>query len=209
MWNYAQHFALNDNSYTTQFGPSSPGAINLVSGQTNGLAATLNVFVGANTLLHTTHEAFGGTPGDTRQLYADRRRRPVARRVLEPRHRSGHVEWHATSATCSTPGTSPGAGSKGGFDLTITNPNGTTGCGRADQPDGAGHAGIHIDRLHSASRAVPILCLDAQSDPRAAELGRGDRPQPDPAYPHAGSGQPSIRHQRLLRRAQCRTTCRR
>ena len=26
MWNYAQHFALNDNSYGTTFGPSTPGA---------------------------------------------------------------------------------------------------------------------------------------------------------------------------------------
>ena len=39
LWNYAQHFALNDNNYTTQFGPSTPGAINLISGQTNGVAA--------------------------------------------------------------------------------------------------------------------------------------------------------------------------
>ena len=36
LWNYAQHYTLNDNSYNTQFGPSTPGAINLVSGQTNG-----------------------------------------------------------------------------------------------------------------------------------------------------------------------------
>ncbi len=36
LWNYAQHFTLNDNSYSTQFGPSTPGAINVVSGQTNG-----------------------------------------------------------------------------------------------------------------------------------------------------------------------------
>jgi phospholipase C len=39
LWNLAQHFALNDNSYSTQFGPSSPGAINLISGQTNGAEA--------------------------------------------------------------------------------------------------------------------------------------------------------------------------
>ena len=39
LWNYAQHYTLNDNSYSTQFGPSTPGAINLVSGQTNGAAA--------------------------------------------------------------------------------------------------------------------------------------------------------------------------
>lgn len=32
MWNYAQNFALNDNSFSTIFGPSTPGALNLVSG---------------------------------------------------------------------------------------------------------------------------------------------------------------------------------
>ncbi|MGY4304804.1 phospholipase C [Bradyrhizobium sp. USDA 4369] len=36
LWNYAQHFALNDNSYSSQFGPSTVGALNLVAGQTNG-----------------------------------------------------------------------------------------------------------------------------------------------------------------------------
>ncbi|MGA9857421.1 MAG: alkaline phosphatase family protein [Solirubrobacteraceae bacterium] len=36
MWNYAQHFAMSDNSYGTTFGPSTPGALNLVSGQTHG-----------------------------------------------------------------------------------------------------------------------------------------------------------------------------
>jgi phospholipase C len=39
LWNYAQHFTLNDNSYDTQFGPSSPGAINAVSGNTHGATA--------------------------------------------------------------------------------------------------------------------------------------------------------------------------
>jgi len=36
LWNYAQHFAMSDNSYNTTFGPSTPGALNLVSGQTHG-----------------------------------------------------------------------------------------------------------------------------------------------------------------------------
>jgi phospholipase C len=35
LWNYAQHFALNDNSFGTTFGPSTPGAINLISGNTH------------------------------------------------------------------------------------------------------------------------------------------------------------------------------
>jgi len=36
LWNYAQHFAMSDNSFNTTFGPSTPGALNLVSGQTHG-----------------------------------------------------------------------------------------------------------------------------------------------------------------------------
>jgi phospholipase C len=39
LWNYAQHYTLGDNSYDTQFGPSTPGAVNLISGQTNGAVA--------------------------------------------------------------------------------------------------------------------------------------------------------------------------
>ena len=37
LWTLAQHFALNDNSFGSTFGPSTPGAINLVSGNTHGL----------------------------------------------------------------------------------------------------------------------------------------------------------------------------
>jgi phospholipase C len=36
-WNYAQHYSMSDNSYDTTFGPSAPGAINLVSGDTGGV----------------------------------------------------------------------------------------------------------------------------------------------------------------------------
>ncbi len=39
LWNYAQNYALNDNSYDNQFGPSTPGAINLISGDTEGAVA--------------------------------------------------------------------------------------------------------------------------------------------------------------------------
>ncbi|HEY4219111.1 MAG TPA: alkaline phosphatase family protein [Gemmatimonadaceae bacterium] len=37
LWNYAQHFAMSDNSYSDQYGPSTPGALNLIAGQTNGI----------------------------------------------------------------------------------------------------------------------------------------------------------------------------
>jgi phospholipase C len=42
LWNYAQHFAMNDNSFNTVFGPSTPGALNLISGQTHG-ALPINI----------------------------------------------------------------------------------------------------------------------------------------------------------------------
>jgi phospholipase C len=34
LWNYAQHFAMSDNSFGTTFGPSTPGLLNLVAGTT-------------------------------------------------------------------------------------------------------------------------------------------------------------------------------
>jgi len=40
LWNYAQHFALSDNSYNTTFGPSTPGCLNLISGNTHGVTPT-------------------------------------------------------------------------------------------------------------------------------------------------------------------------
>jgi phospholipase C len=36
LWNYAQNYAMSDNDFDTAFGPSSPGAINVVSGNTSG-----------------------------------------------------------------------------------------------------------------------------------------------------------------------------
>ncbi len=39
-WNYAQNYAMSDNSWGDQFGPSTPGAINMFAGQTNGFVQT-------------------------------------------------------------------------------------------------------------------------------------------------------------------------
>src|SRR5262249_6170198 len=43
LWNLAQNFAMSDNSYSTAFGPSSPGAVNLISGNTHGAVGTTGV----------------------------------------------------------------------------------------------------------------------------------------------------------------------
>ncbi len=40
MWNYAQNYAMSDNFFGTTFGPSAPGVINLISGNTSGATVT-------------------------------------------------------------------------------------------------------------------------------------------------------------------------
>ena len=40
LWNYAQNYAMSDNSYGTTFGPSTPGVLNLIAGQTHGATVT-------------------------------------------------------------------------------------------------------------------------------------------------------------------------
>lgn len=43
LWNYAQNFALNDNFFGTTFGPSTPGALNLISGMTGPIEPGRNI----------------------------------------------------------------------------------------------------------------------------------------------------------------------
>jgi phospholipase C len=40
IWNYAQNYAMSDNSYGTTFGPSTPGVLNLIAGNTAGATVT-------------------------------------------------------------------------------------------------------------------------------------------------------------------------
>jgi phospholipase C len=51
LWNYAQHFAMSDNSYDTNYGPSTVGAINLISGQTHGFTPDGSAVTGNNTIV--------------------------------------------------------------------------------------------------------------------------------------------------------------
>jgi phospholipase C len=56
LWNYAQQYAMSDNSFGTTFGPSAPGAINLVSGDTGGIDKMIN---GADTNGDTVSDGKG------------------------------------------------------------------------------------------------------------------------------------------------------
>ena len=57
LWNYAQHFAMSDNSFGTTFGPSAEGAVNLVSGDTGGIGKMIN---GADAFGDTVSDGNGG-----------------------------------------------------------------------------------------------------------------------------------------------------
>jgi phospholipase C len=51
LWNYAQNFAMSDNSYGTVTGPSTPGALNLVAGQTHGASPDITDTVFQGTVI--------------------------------------------------------------------------------------------------------------------------------------------------------------
>jgi len=57
MWNYAKNFAMSDDFFGTTFGPSTPGAVNLVSGNTGNVGIQIN---GANTDGDTVPDGKGG-----------------------------------------------------------------------------------------------------------------------------------------------------
>jgi phospholipase C len=122
LWNYAQHFAMNDNSYSSTFGPSTPGALNLVAGQTNGILTDTAGAAGKETI--------GGGPSGN----------PTAKTLIGDADPLGDV--------CSTSGAQVQMSGQniadllnaagvtwgafmGGFDLQAVNSDGSTGCMRA------------------------------------------------------------------------------
>jgi len=137
LWNYAQHFALNDNNYTTQFGPSTPGAINLISGQTNGLAATLNVVDGSNNLLHGTHEAFGDAAHLVSNITEIGDGDPLLDVCSNPSLDQVTLAGKNIGDLLNAKGITWGS-FMGGFDLGVVNRNGTTGCARETDPAAPG-----------------------------------------------------------------------
>ena len=118
MWNYAQFYAMNDNSYSTTFGPSSPGAINLISGQTNGVTATLN---------GTGDEVNGGPDGSLTLINdAD----PIGDMCSSPTRDQAQLGGKNIGDLLNSANI-PWGWFMGGFDLATVNPNQTTGCARS------------------------------------------------------------------------------
>lgn len=117
LWNYAQRFAMSDNSYGTTFGPSAPGAINLVSGQTSGVAQTLN---------GTADETSDGHGGLTMIGDPD----PLGDVCSSPGRNQVRMGGRNIGDMLNAAGITWGW-FEGGFDLSTTNANGSTGCKRS------------------------------------------------------------------------------
>ena len=118
LWYLAQYFAMSDNSYSTGFGPSKPGALNLISGQTNGATAT-------------TAASFaivaGGAGSPTVISDADPKGDVCSSKTTNLTMSGQNIGNLLSAAGISW------GGFMGGFNLDITNPNGTTGCARSTQ----------------------------------------------------------------------------
>ncbi|MET0675434.1 MAG: alkaline phosphatase family protein [Bradyrhizobium sp.] len=125
LWNYAQHFAMSDNSYSSTFGPSTPGAVNLISGQTNGAVgfAPSNGTNPTNTINNIVADGLGGFT-----MFGD----------SDPH---GDICSSTTNPTTEMTGKNVGdllnaanitwGWFQGGFDVSAVNANGTTGCQRS------------------------------------------------------------------------------
>jgi phospholipase C len=129
LWNYAQNFAMSDNSYGTTFGPSTPGLLNLVAGNT--YPATPSA---PSTKVVPNNAGPGTLVGD-----------------LDPKGdvcsagTTVQVGGNNIGNLLNTGGVTWGA-FMGGFDLTATNPNDTTGCSRSS-PASASNGGPTKDYI--------------------------------------------------------------
>ena len=115
LWNYAQNYAINDNSYNTVFGPSTPGALNLVSGQTNGVIRTAN---GPSTAWIGDGDGgltVIGDPDPLGDVCSSGAQVQMGGRNIGDLLNSAGITW---------------GWFEGGFNLSHVNPNGTTGCQR-------------------------------------------------------------------------------
>ncbi len=131
LWNYAQHFAMNDNAFTDTYGASTQGALEAVSGQTNGVqlvASNQSPFAlasaaatgyygsyyiqdgqGALTLISDVDPAYDSCSNTTNQVL-------MTGKNIGDLLNAAKISW---------------GGFMGGFNLGLSNADGSTGCSRA------------------------------------------------------------------------------
>ncbi len=118
MWNYAQNYAMNDHSFGSAFGPSTPGALELASGQTNGVLYPFNVPYSAISYA-VIPDGQGG--------YTDISDVDPSFDVCSSPTRNFSMTGKNVGDLLNAAGVTWGF-FQGGFNLSITNKNGTTGC---------------------------------------------------------------------------------
>jgi phospholipase C len=128
MWNYAQHFALNDNSYSSDFGPSTVGAINLISGQTNGV---VNYTGGTGSFVGDGNGGYTviGDPDPYGDVCSGSGTAQMGGTNIGDLLNAAGVTWGWFA---------------GGFNLNIVNSNGTTGCNRSSTSPIVGTQGDYV-----------------------------------------------------------------
>ena len=121
LWNYAQHFAMSDNAYADTYGPSTPGAVNLISGQTNGFVVKASTgstgYVSDGQGGLTLISDLGPAPDictDSLPWYSTDRGSLTGRNIGDLLNEAG-ISW---------------GWFQGGFDLSVKNANGSSGCHR-------------------------------------------------------------------------------
>ncbi|MGA9475220.1 MAG: alkaline phosphatase family protein [Terriglobales bacterium] len=159
MWNYAQNFALNDNSFGTTFGPSTPGVVNLMSGQTNGVVNIVN----------GTGDEVGGGPDGSFTMIGDAD--PTGDVCSSPSRAQGQMSSQSIGDLLNSAGVTWGT-FMGGFDLTILNPNGTTGCKRSTTSAVSGVTEVDYTAHHSLSSYWPSIANPNHTRPNGiSEIG--------------------------------------
>lgn len=116
LWNYAQNYAMSDNAWTDDFGPSTPGALNMFAGTTNGAvipasltASTIPDGQGGLTLINDTDPAGDACSSKTAQVQ-------MTSENIGDLLNAADIPWGSFV---------------GGFNLQTINNNGTTGCLRS------------------------------------------------------------------------------
>jgi phospholipase C len=121
-WNYAQNFAMSDNAFTDTFGPSTPGALEMFSGQTNG--ATYPAIPG-DTKTNSPTGVADGQGGFTQNGDTDPFGDVCSSKTSEVQM-TGKSVGDLLNAANLTWGSFAG-----GFNLQTVNANGSTGCARS------------------------------------------------------------------------------
>jgi phospholipase C len=178
LWGLAQTYAMNDNSWSTVFGPSTPGAINLISGQTNGFLATNKTSGQTFSASHAVDDGNGNLTlvGDTDPLG------DVCSTAADQNSMLGKNIGDLLNGKGITWGWF-----EGGFDLTITNANGTTGCARSTPQTVPGATGISSDYIphHAPFQYYPSTANLTHARPSSvAAIGKSveaDGVTPEPA----------------------------